>query len=133
MPEMIVTAVYTMTNNKKQRTMNYSKQTQTKPNLNEWLRPNLTNHGNTSLAQIRMAAVGANAWPIVPASLAFLMSALLCRDRRFNSAFFQFDLTNDAKGREIFQAELFDNSGGVSIAADSHSRFLIAADDFVPP
>jgi hypothetical protein len=33
MPKMVVTAVMTMTNNKKQRPMNYSKQSQTKPNL----------------------------------------------------------------------------------------------------
>jgi hypothetical protein len=32
MPKMIVTVVYIMTNNKKQRTMNYQKQSQTKPN-----------------------------------------------------------------------------------------------------
>jgi len=32
-PKMIVTAVHTMTNSKKQRTMNYSKQTQSNPNL----------------------------------------------------------------------------------------------------
>jgi hypothetical protein len=31
MPKMVVTAVYTMTNNNEQRTMNCSKQTQTKP------------------------------------------------------------------------------------------------------
>jgi hypothetical protein len=30
-PKMVVTAVYTMTNNNEQRTTNYSKQTQTKP------------------------------------------------------------------------------------------------------
>jgi hypothetical protein len=30
-PKMIITAVYTMTNNKKQRTTNFEKQTQTKP------------------------------------------------------------------------------------------------------
>jgi hypothetical protein len=33
MPKILVTTVMTMTNNKKQRTMNYSKQTQTKPIL----------------------------------------------------------------------------------------------------
>jgi hypothetical protein len=35
MPKMIVRAVYTMTNNNKQRTMNYAKQTQTKPIYSE--------------------------------------------------------------------------------------------------
>ncbi len=33
MPKMVVTAVYTMTNNNEQRTANYSKQTQTNPIL----------------------------------------------------------------------------------------------------
>jgi len=33
MPKMVVNAVMTMTNNKKQRTMSYPKQSQTKPNL----------------------------------------------------------------------------------------------------
>ena len=39
-PKMVVTAVYTMTNNKKQRTMNYQKQSQNKPNQsqNKWPR-----------------------------------------------------------------------------------------------
>jgi hypothetical protein len=31
MPKMVVTVVYTMTNNKKQRTANFQKQSQTKP------------------------------------------------------------------------------------------------------
>ena len=34
-PKMVVTAVYTMTNNNKQSTFNYSKQTQTKPTCSE--------------------------------------------------------------------------------------------------
>jgi hypothetical protein len=35
MPKMVITTVYTMTNNKKQRTMNYQKQSQTNPTCGE--------------------------------------------------------------------------------------------------
>jgi len=38
MPKMVVTAVYTMTNNKKQRTINYSKQSQTNPIYSVFIR-----------------------------------------------------------------------------------------------
>jgi hypothetical protein len=35
--KMVVTAVMTMTNNKKQRTANFEKQTQFKPNQTQWI------------------------------------------------------------------------------------------------
>ena len=65
--------------------MNYSKQTQTNPNL----RPYLTNHGNASLAQIGEFAVLADAWPIVPAPLTFLMAGFSVRRLLFQLRLFR--------------------------------------------
>jgi hypothetical protein len=53
MPKMVVTAVYTMTNNNKQRTTNYSKQTQTKPTCSELVEP-ISNVPLEKLGVLRM-------------------------------------------------------------------------------
>jgi hypothetical protein len=84
-----------------------------------------------AFANIGLAGVGADGGPIVPATLAFLMSALLGNDLGRAFGFFEFHLANDTKGSEIFDAKLLNRGGSFIIAMDSNAGFLIAADEFI--
>ena len=78
-----------------------------------------------------MLRVTADGRPVVPTTLALLMSALLGNNLNRAIGFFEFYLANNTKGSEGFQAELLDSGGGFIIAADGNAGFLIAADEFI--
>jgi hypothetical protein len=53
-----------------------------------------------------MLAVGADTRPIVPAPLAFIVTALLGRNCGLARSFLQFHLADNAKGSKLLKAEL---------------------------
>ena len=78
-----------------------------------------------------MLRVAADAGPVVPATLAFLMIALLDNNLSRAFGFFEFYLADDTKGGEKFQTKLFNCGGGFIVAANSNAGFLITADEFI--
>ena len=78
-----------------------------------------------------MLWVGTDGGPVVPATLAFLMSTLLGNDLSRAFGFFEFYLADDTKGGEKFQTKLFNCGGGFIVAANSNAGFLITADEFI--
>lgn len=78
-----------------------------------------------------MLRVKADGGPVIPASLAFLMSTLPGNDLSRAIGFFELNLAYDAKGGEGFEAKLLNGGDGFIVAADSNAGFLIAADKFI--
>ena len=78
-----------------------------------------------------MLRVAADGGPVVPASLAFLMSALLGNHLSRAFGFFEFHLANNAKGGEILYSKLLNRGGIFTTATDGNAGFLIAADKFI--
>jgi hypothetical protein len=94
-------------------------------------RAGFTRYLNASLAQIRMLAVGSDARPIVPAPLAFIVTALFCHDCSFTNCLLQFYLADDTKCRKLLKAEFIQNAGIFIITADSNTCLLIACNLFL--
>ena len=78
-----------------------------------------------------MLRVGADCGPPVPASLAFFVRAFFGDDLCLTLSFFEFYFAYDAECGKVFEAELLNRLGIITTTADSNTRFLIAADDFV--
>ena len=84
-----------------------------------------------AFADVRVLRVAADAGPVVPAALAFLMSTLLGNHLSRAFGFFEFYLTDNAKRSEILNAKLLNRGRIFVAAADGYAGFLIAADKFI--
>ena len=90
-----------------------------------------SNQPGTPCAKVGMVTIGADTWPIVPASLAFLVFAFLGDNRSLVCALLQFDLADNAKGSKLFQPKFAEQICILICAADCYTGLLVACDFFI--
>lgn len=86
-----------------------------------------------SFTQIRIVAVCAHAWRVVPATLALVVAAFFGGDGRLLVALLQIHLTDNAQCGKLFGAKVIQQYRILVVAVDSHASLLIAGDFSVPP